>query len=139
METEAQNTNTEVLASNIWAGGLLAVSLVILQCFLPLNRSDVDLASLVSVCSLALAIPILTYKIVINTLRERKHKVRVTSAHQHNRTPYPELLFFIIGVLSVLIGTTAAFFHIHWIAAIIFAVCTIVGLIAYFVQAAAHF
>src|SRR5690348_11263081 len=117
MEAETKKREAETLASSIWAGGLLAISLVLLQCFLPLNGSDVDQASLVSVCSLALAIPILTYKIVINTLRERKYRIKVTSLYRQNRTPYPELFFFLIGVISVLVGITAAFFHIHWIAA----------------------
>jgi hypothetical protein len=128
-------TPRETPTSSIWAGGLLAVSLVVLQCFLPLKATDLDQASLASLFALALAIPALSYKIVMNILRERKQDVRVP-LRRYPKIPFVEAFSFIIGALSAFVGIAAAFFHIHLIAGIIFSVCTTIAILAYMVRSA---
>jgi hypothetical protein len=127
----------ETPTSSIWAGGLLAVSLVILQCFLPLNATDLDRASYASIFALAFAIPALSYKIVMNILRERKQGAK-GQPRRYPKVPFLESSSFMIGVLSALVGIATAFYHIHQIAALIFSVCTAIGLIAYLLRSASR-
>jgi hypothetical protein len=126
----------ETPLSSIWAGGLIGVSLIILQGFLSLSR--LDQAAFISVLTLALAIPILAYKILADTLRVRKHNTISHLSHRHThslKTPYPELFLFSLGILLTIIGISAAFWHIHWIPALMFSVCTLLLLvITYFLH-----
>jgi len=120
----------ETPPSSLWAGGLLAVSLVIFQGFLSVKC--LDTTALISVFTLAFAMPILAYKILIDMLRVRKYNAKAQSMQQATvsvKTPYPELFLFIIGVFSALVGIGSAFLHIHWIAAIIFSACTLALLV----------
>jgi hypothetical protein len=122
METEHLHT-VQMPPSSLWAGGLLAFSLVIFQGFL--SQQCLDLPALISVFTLALAMPILAYKILADTVRVRRYNVRTQIPHRTAlRTPYPELIIFIIGVFAALVGVGAAFWHIHWASAIIFLACT---------------
>ena len=123
----------ETQLSSFWAGGLLAVSLVIFQGFL--SQKHLDMPALISVSTLALAMPILAYKILADSLRVRKYNTRVQSLPQANasiRTPSFELILFVIGVFSALVGIGAAFLRIYWIAAVIYSVCTLALLIITF-------
>jgi hypothetical protein len=129
VETDAFE-KAETPPSSIWAGGLIGVSLIVLQGFLSLP--SLDRAAFISVLTLALAIPILTYKILADTLRVRKYNNRGHPSHRHThslKTPYPELLLFSLGVLLAITGISAAFWHIHWIPALIFSACTLILLV----------
>ena len=129
MQTNAFE-KAETPLSSIWAGGLIGVSLIILQGFLSLP--SLDYAAFISVLTLALAIPILAYKILADTLRVRKHNTQARSSHHSThpfKTPYPELLLFSLGVLLAIIGISAAFWHIHWIPALIFSTSTLLLLV----------
>jgi hypothetical protein len=127
-------TKNETPSSSIWAGGLLALSLIIFQGFLAPDITCLDIASLVSISALALAIPMLSYKIFINTLRERKRSTRVQPSSRHNRSPHSERFFFVGGSIAALIGTAAAFYHMQPITAVIFSICTTVTFVAYLIE-----
>jgi hypothetical protein len=131
VETEQQISN-EVSLPSIWAGGLLAAGLVILQSFLPLDLKDLDSASLISVGALALAMPTLSYQIVVNILRARKYHAGTRLPYRQRRTHGFETFLFFIGALSVLVGIAAAFYHIHWIMSVIFLLSVVVVIVAYF-------
>jgi hypothetical protein len=127
-------TKNETPSSSIWAGGLLALSLIIFQSFLAPDITCLDIASLVSISALALAIPMLSYKIFINTLRERKRSSRVQPSNRHNKSSHSERFFFVCGSIAALVSTAAAFYHIHWITAVIFSACTITVFITYLIN-----
>ena len=121
--------------SSLWAGGLLTVSLIILQSFLSIDKDKLDILAVFSVCLFALAIPILVYKILINILRQQRYDTRTQSVHRavaSLKTPFLELVFFILGAFSALAGIALALWRIHWIAMLIFSVSTIIGLLCYF-------
>ena len=101
------------------SGGLLAISIVILQAFIPLDK--LDIAEFISLLSLATAIPLLSLVILQVTFprdslpgREFYRKVR---------------LLFTISSLITLVGIAAALFHVSWIGCAVFLASTIAAYI----------
>lgn len=109
--------------SSIWAGGLIAIGLIIFQGFLSL--SPLDPAAFVSVFAFAIAIPILACNLLLNFKRAGT-KDATLKATNH------EIIFYLVGMLAALIGIVAAFWHICKIAAILFFGSFIIALIVYF-------
>ena len=115
METIKQEINPANQAFLRMSGGLLAISIVILQAFIPLSK--LDIAEFISLLALATAIPFLSLVILQVTFprdslpsREFYRKVR--------------LLFTISSVIT-LVGIGAALFHMSWIACVVFLASTI--------------
>ena len=111
--------------SSLWAGGLITVSLIILQVFISSGISDI--ASFISVCAFALAIPILACNILINFTRGKKRK----DGKKPKASIY-EISFFLLGIVASLIGIASAFWYICWIASLIFSASTLLALLVYF-------
>jgi len=90
--------------------GLAGVNIIILQSFI--SGGKLDIPSTISVYALAIAIPMLAHFIVrINTVKS------LWSLLDNSKGT---LIALIIGILSSLVGLSAAFYHISWIACVIF-------------------
>lgn len=111
--------NTHI--SSIYAGGLIAIGLIILQGFLSL--STLDVAAFIAVFAFAFSIPILSCNIIINFAR------RGTTIEP---SKYEVLLFYVPGAVVSLIGIVATFWHICWVAAVIFSVSMVLAFFVYF-------
>lgn len=95
--------------SSVWSGGLLAISLVMLQGFL---SGPLDLAAFVAVLAFALSIPVLTCNLLVNFMRTRRDS--------RTKAADAEMAFYILGIFIALVGIVAAFWHMSWIAALAF-------------------
>ncbi len=97
--------------SSLWAGGLIGVSVLMLQSFLTVR--PLDTAAFISVFAFALALPILSCNVLMNLRRE-----------VGARTPIREILLYSLGIIASLTGLAFAFLHICWIAFVVFLVST---------------
>jgi amino acid transporter len=93
---------------NIYNAGLIAISIVVLQVFL--SGGNLDGPAIISVCSLATAVPILAGCTLFVSFAAKKSDL-------NNRWFNP---LFAIGASSALIGIAAALFHVSWIACVLF-------------------
>jgi hypothetical protein len=109
---------------SLYAGGLLAISLIILQDFLGLGK--LDLAALVSVVAFAAAIPLLSGMLVANVVQS---KYRYSPAL--SRAPRVVESAFYLGILFDCLGIGAAFWHASVIAAIVFMVMVAISGLIY--------
>jgi hypothetical protein len=98
------------------SGALLAISVVLLQAFIPLDKPDI--AEFISLLALATAIPLLSLVILHVTFPDRKFYQKVR-------------LLFAISSAITLVGTGAALFHVSWIACVVFIVSTIAAIILF--------
>lgn len=115
--------------STLGAGGLLAISLVILQGLLTLY--PLNITASISVYTLSFSIPILSSKILINTLRSRRLRNNPPVIQQSTKTPVSETFLFFMGIITTIIGIVAALWHINCIAAIIFFISTLCAITLY--------
>ena len=99
--------------SNFYAGGLIAVSLIILQGFIGLGK--LDPLALVSVAFFAVALPFLSGILVVNAI-EGEHRSRFSSPIV---VRVVDTCFF-IGVLAATGGVAIALWHMSWIAGVSF-------------------
>lgn len=109
---------------NLYAGGLVIIILVILQDLISLGK--LDLASYISILAFAIALPLLCGTLVINA---------VESKYQYS-SPHAKILKVIhvafgIGVTLGLVGVAAAFWHISWIAGIVFIIALVVAIVVH--------
>lgn len=125
----ASQPESESPLSTLGAGGLLAISLVILQGLLALYPLDIPAS--ISVYTLSFSIPILACKILINTMRSRRIKNNPQVINQSTNTPMSETFFFFIGIITTIIGIVAALWHSNCIAAVIFLLSMLVALTLY--------
>jgi hypothetical protein len=107
---------------NLYIAGLMALILVVLQAVLGLDKTDVWVK--ISVDAFSIAVPLLGGVLVVNLVEElypygRKHSA---SARGLN-------IIFFLGIFSTLIGMDAAFWHISWLAGILFIVALVVAMI----------
>ncbi|HLI05368.1 MAG TPA: hypothetical protein VKV40_02250 [Ktedonobacteraceae bacterium] len=105
-----------------WSGSLTAISLIIMQSFISLNYLDV--AAWISIITLAFAIPILTSNTLIKITKARR-RLDVRDTMQ-------EVLFYTTGMAVAYVGIVAAFWHISWIAGVVFFSSTLLALPTYF-------
>lgn len=111
-----------ITLSNLYAGGLLVVSLIILQDFITLRTPDP--ASFISVLAFSVALPFLAGVLVVNVVESKypygsSHWVIGRLVH----------IVFALGVLIALVGVAAAFWHVSWIAGVVFLGALVVAFI----------
>ena len=114
---------------DMYAGGLIAISLVILQGFIGLTSLDV--AALISMISFSAALPLLSGLLVLGLI-ERKYP------YGSPRTLIASLVrkLFILGIVLSFIGIGAAIWHASWIAGTVCVVSSIIAVIIYIPYAA---
>jgi hypothetical protein len=114
---------------DVYAGGLIAISLVILQGFIGL--SSLDNAALISIIAFAAALPLLSGILVIGII-ENKY------AYGSPRTTIASLvrILFILGIILSLVGIEAAIWHASWIAGVVSIVSSVIASIIYALYAA---
>jgi hypothetical protein len=119
-----KSNETALHLYNLYIGGLIALILVVLQAVLGLDKADIWIT--ISVVSFALALPPLGGMLVVNLAEERYPyaQPRSTSARL-------SILLFVIGVIATFIGMVTAFWHISWLAAVIFLAMILVVSIVY--------
>lgn len=99
--------------------GLAGINIVILQGFI--SGGKLDIPSTISVYALAIAIPMLSLSIV--KLNVASPPVLLNSMRN--------LIALILGIVSSLVGLSAAFYHISWIACVIFVACSVAACLLY--------
>lgn len=101
-------------------GGLIAIGVVIIQGLL--SAPSLDLPSLVSVFSFAVAIPLLATLVLIN------HSQAV---YKYASYPLYLTLTVILGEGCAFLGILAAFWHFSWVAGVLLTFCGLAGLLIY--------
>ena len=116
---------------DVYAGGLIAISLVILQGFIGLSRVDLDNAALISIIAFSAALPLLSGILVIGII-ENKY------SYGSPRTTIASLvrILFILGIVLSLVGIEAAIWHTFWIAGVVSIVFSVIASIIYALYAA---
>lgn len=101
-------------------GGLIGIGVIVLQALI--STPLLDLASLISIVSFAVAIPFLAIMVLI-------YHAQI----QYGYTSYPWYLTPIIflGQGGAFLGVFAAFWHVSWLAGILLAISGIAGLMIY--------
>lgn len=110
--------------SNIYAGGLIVVSLVFLQTMLSLG--SLDLPAFISAIAFSIGLPLLAGILVINAV-ESKYPYG-SPRKDFSRGVHA---LFAVGVLATLIGMGAAFWHMSWVIGLTFIVVLTVAAIVY--------
>jgi hypothetical protein len=114
---------------DVYAGGLIAISLVILQGFIGL--ASLDIAALISMIAFSAALPLLSGLLVIGLI-ERKYP------YGSPRTRIASLVrkLFILGIVLSFIGIGAAIWHASWIAGAVCVISSFTAAIVYMLYAA---
>ncbi len=114
---------------DVYAGGLIAISLVILQGFIGL--ASLDTAALISMIAFSAALPLLSGLLVIGII-ERRY------AYGSPRTlvAYLVRILFILGIGLSFVGIRAAIWHSSWIAGVVSLVSSFIAAIIYALYAA---
>jgi hypothetical protein len=114
---------------DVYAGGLIAISLVILQGFIGLT--PLDTMALISMIAFSAALPLLSGLLVIGII-ERKY------TYGSPRTLVASLvrILFILGIALSFVGIGAAIWHVSWIAGIVSTISTFIAAIIYALYAA---
>jgi hypothetical protein len=114
---------------DVYAGGLIAISLVILQGFLGLT--SLDIPALISVIAFSAALPLLSGLLVLGFI-ERRY------AYGSPRTLVASLvrILFILGIILSFVGIGAAIWHMSWIAGVISVTSSFIAAIVYVLYAA---
>jgi cobalamin synthase len=109
---------------NLYAGGLAAICLVILQDFFSMNKLDTP--SFLAILAFAMALPLLSGTLVMNMIQER-------FKFGPSKTLIAELVHytFLAGILLALAGIAAAFWHISAIIGLVFIVSQVFALVVY--------
>ena len=108
----------------LYAGGLVAVSLIVLQDLIGLGK--LDLPALMSLIAFAAAIPLLSGMLVIAVVETRYPYISV-----HSRSIRVIESTFYLGALIDLFGFGAAFWHASLIAGIVFLAMTAFSILIY--------
>lgn len=111
--------------SNLYAGGLIAVDLILLQSMLPAGSSD--LTTFIAVLAFSLALPPLTGMLVVNVV-ESHYPYRPDSSVRLARRMH---MLFLFGGIVDLVGICAAFWHFSWIVMLAFLVVFVITFIIY--------
>lgn len=108
---------------NLYAGGLIAISLVIIQDFL--NANHLDTPAFLSVLALAIALPLLSGTFVLNVVEQKfkKGPSRTIIKIEH--------ITFTLSVITDVFGIGAAFWHASFFAGIAFIFSVLVFLSVY--------
>ena len=101
-------------------GGLIAVGVVVLQALIPAQA--LDLPSLISILSFAIAMPFLAIMILVN---------HAQASYKYASYPWYLTLAILLGQGGAFIGVFAAFWHISWIAAVLLVISGAVALVVY--------
>ena len=109
---------------SLYAGGLIAISLIILQDFIAVGK--LDLPAHISVVAFAAAVPLLSGMLIANIVKSRYSFSSARSA----LVRVVESSFY-FGILIDLVGIGAAFWHTSLIAGIVFIVMVAVSSIIY--------
>jgi len=108
---------------DLYAGGLILISLVILQDFL--NLKPLDRAAFLAILAFSIALPLLSGTLVLTVVEKKFTKgpsriiIRI------------EQMVFLLGIITDVIGIGAAFWHASFIAGIAFIVSVAITLIVY--------
>ena len=116
MKTSEYTTRLHTL----YAGGLIGISLIVLQVFIGLGK--LDMPALISVLAFATAVPLLSGMLVTNFI-ERRYQY---SSPRSRIVKVVENSFY-LGILIDLVGIAAAFWHLSLIAGIVFTIMTFVS------------
>ena len=101
-------------------GGLITVSLIIMQNFL--SSGILDVPMLISILSFVIGIPLLACYILF--LQTQLNKGFVLISNLQKTIVYLQWL----GVFATIVGIASTLWHVLWIAAILFLITSIVGL-----------
>ena len=101
-------------------GGLIGIGIVILQALLSLQT--LDLASLISIISFAVAIPLLATMVLLN---------HAQTSYRYASYPWYLTLIILLGQGGAFIGIWAAFWHVSPLAAALLPISGVIGLIIY--------
>lgn len=118
-----KESEENIALSNIACGGLIAIGLVMLQAFIALT--SLDSAEFISVLAFAIAIPLLTGRILQNFLVKLSKKDRVALGCSNT---------YYLGTLAALVGIGAAFWHVSYVAGIVFISSSFVAFAAFLLQ-----
>ena len=129
-----QNDTYTINLYNRYGGGLIVISLNILQDFI--SSGVHDLASQISTYAFAIATPLLSGMLILNTVESRYQYITprlIISRIVH--------IVLILSIIISLIGIAAAFWHISWEIGTIFITTLVIALIiysAYIIQLKEH-
>jgi len=104
-----RNDTHNIRTNNLICGGLLAISLIILQDFIQLGVSN--RFAFIVVVSFAIAIPCL-----VGVLFSNNHEAKYPYMHHAKFFN----ITYAIGILSGFIGVLATFWYLSWIAGVVF-------------------
>jgi hypothetical protein len=104
---------------NLYIGGLMALILVVLQAVLGLDKPDIWVTA--SVSTFAIALPLLGGVLIVNLVEERYPYGRTRSASARCLN-----ICFILGIVTTFTGLDASFWHISWLAGVLFLVTLLV-------------
>lgn len=108
---------------NLYAGGLIIISLVILQDFLSAN--PLDRPAFLAVLAFSIALPLLSGTLVLNVVERYKYGPSKSLIAQIVR------YVFLASILLDLAGIAAAFWHASWITGLVFIVSQLAALTIY--------
>jgi hypothetical protein len=123
---EMDMTDDNFKYDRVMSGGLIAFSLIIVQAFIATGLTD--LASYISIIAFAIAIPMLAMHVFTYSSLDwfACFKARF-------KAPASVGISFLGGCLIDVIGLVAAFWHISWIAGLLFIMSGIVGYLVYMI------
>lgn len=101
-------------------GGLIGIGVIVLQALISIQ--SLDLASLISIVSFAVAIPLLAVMVLI---------YHAQTQYRYATYPWYLTLIIVLGQGGAFLGVFAAFWHVSWIAGILLATSGAGGLIIY--------
>jgi hypothetical protein len=110
--------------SNFYAGGLIAVDLVILQAFLSIGA--LNPTQFISVTAFAIALPFLAGILTINMI-EHYYPFRP----QKSKAVHFVQILFIAGIAADIIGVDAALWSILWIVGVAFIGAFVISIVIY--------
>lgn len=118
-----QDDTYAISLHNIYAGGLILISLVILQDFL--NIKPLDTAAFLAILAFSIALPLLSGTLVLSVVERRFNKgpSRIIIMIEHAA--------FLTSIVIDVIGIATAFWHASFIACIAFIVSVAVTLVIY--------
>ncbi len=110
----------ETRMSKLAFGGLIGISLIIIQAFI--SSGPLDLSATISVLSFAVAIPLLAMRIIIDDTIDMSKRIKSSVDGESVRWG---------GLCGATVGMVTAFWHMLWIAGVLFLVSGAFGLIVY--------
>jgi hypothetical protein len=105
---KVEHSKESLAMTDLICGGLIATSLVILQVLISLSK--LDIVGFISVLAFAESIPLLSGKLLLNFFRRLPKKPDMTIGIGG---------FYAIGPIAAIVGISAAFWHVSWIAGVV--------------------